>query len=146
MSDAENYRELLRNWLTRTTRAQELHYKAAHGASSKNYIVGIVGIVGGIAVALNGLYCAELKEIVPVIGGVVAAIATAAQMVFNWGNQAEAHKATAVQMGQIRRTIETALSSSNVLSHQSADVIREQINLVLPSAPRIPFDFYEESN
>jgi len=146
MSEPENCEKLLRHWLARTVRTLELHYKAAHKANRKNYAVGAVGIVGGIAVALNSLYCGELKTIVPVVGGVAAALATAFQLVFQWKNQAEAHKAAAIQMGQIRRTIEYDLAFPEALNHQPAEIIREQINLVLPAAPRIPFDFYEEGS
>jgi hypothetical protein len=144
MSDSDNYKALLENWLSRTVRSQELHYKAADKSSGKNYLFGVVGIIGGIAVALSSLYSPGLKVAIPVIGGVAAAFATAAQMIFRWGNQAEAHRASAVQLGQIRRNIERALSSLSTLSAQSADIVHEQINLVLPSAPRIPFDFFEE--
>lgn len=47
-------------------------------------------------------------------------------------------------MGQIRMKIEQLLVPSGVISEQAADTIREQVNLVLPHLPRIPFDFFSE--
>jgi hypothetical protein len=146
MSDSDNCKALLENWLARTTRSQELHYKAAHKASVKNYLISAVAIAGGISVALNSLYSPKAAVIVPIIGGVAAAFATAAQVVFRWANQADAYKVAAVQLGEVRRNIERALSFPDALSRQSADIIHEQVNLVLLNAPRIPFSFFEENS
>lgn len=139
----DDFRALLEKWLARTERSQELHYKAADKATTTNRVVGLLGIGLGIAVALNNLYPPAAAIVVPVVAGVGAAFASAAQMVFRWADRAEDHKSAAVQMGQIRRKVEQLLASAEVVPQTSADAVREQVNLVLPHVPRIPFDFFQ---
>jgi hypothetical protein len=135
---------LLRQWLARTTNSQTLHYKAADRASYKNTLVGTAGIFCGITVALSALYPTAATPAVTVLAGVGAAIASAMQTVYKWGDKSERHKSGGVIMGQIRMKIEQLLVPSGVISEQAADTIREQVNLVLPHLPRIPFDFFSE--
>lgn len=142
----DNFRLLLERWLARTARSQELHYKAAHEATDRNRKVGLLGIGLGLIVALNSLYPPSVAIVVPVLAGVGAAYASAAQMLFRWADQAEGYKSAAVQMGQIRRNIEQVLASAEVVPEKAADQIREEVNLVLPHVPRIPFDFFQKDS
>lgn len=142
---ADDFKTVIQQWLSRTIRSQELHYKAAHHANYKNALVGVAGIACGIAVALNSLYSARVAIVVPVVFGVGAGFASAAQMIFKWADKSDAHKRAGVALGQIRMKMEQMVASSSPILKEAADEIREQVILVLPLVPRIPFDFFEDT-
>lgn len=137
--NAHDCKSLLEKWLARTIHSQELHYERADVMGRWNNLVGVTGIVAGIGAALSTSH-----PNLTILAGVVASISAAAQMLFKWADKSEAHKAAAVQMGQIRRNIEHTLGTPESLCGDSAHVIKDQIDLVVPHVPRIPFDFYTD--
>lgn len=137
--------QLLLRWLRNCLRAQIGNYEAAGLFTRRNYWLGVPAVLLSAAVGTS-VFAALGKNVDPLIqmtvGAVVlAAVLSALQTFFRWGELASNHRAAAAEYGALKREIDELLAryaaGADVLD-EDVTRVRERMDTLSRDVPELP--------
>jgi hypothetical protein len=139
--------QLLLRWLRNCLRAQIGNYEAAGLFTRRNYLLGVPAVLLSAAVGTSVFAALGSKNVDPLIqmavGGisVLAAVLSALQTFFRWGELASKHRAAAAEYGAVKREIDELLAryaaGADVLD-EDVTRVRERMDTLSRDVPELP--------
>ena len=149
MNDAKH--TLLRRWQRNCRRSQIANYAAANQFSGRNYWLGIPTII--LTTVVGTSVFATLQEgkiafwfqILLGVLSVSAAVLSALQTFFRWGEAAAKFRAAAAEYGTIKREIDQLLTTTADPPDDVLTRIREKMDTISRDAPELPVGTWEKA-
>lgn len=146
-SPLQHQRELLVRWQTNCQRSAVANYDAANVSARKNYLLGVPAILFSAIVGTSVFAALVENEVSPVIQvfvglvSMLAAVLSALQTFFNWGEVSSKHQAAAAEYNALKRRIDQILVFSQdgqAINEEEFDRIRSQMDTLARDTPTLP--------